>query len=267
MKKWSYLLLSSLLFLTGNSYAQTQLFEIEVGEVAAMDIDRMGFIYIVDHEGNVMQYRDDEEVRRYSPTTPAEVQIDAWAMLNTVLFSPDWQGIRALGQQLTQQSEYLFDEELIEYASVATNATDGGIWVYDQPSFRLKKYYPQQQQVSLDVSIEQILSASYWNPTWMREYQNNLYVVEERMGVFTFDLLGNILSEPTDIGGATVIGFTDDKMYWLKKDQIHFKSLYSTEKNTLDLPAKKVKFAVYSASNHTVYCIVKNKMIAYRMQE
>ncbi|OHX68298.1 hypothetical protein [Flammeovirga pacifica] len=267
VKKWSCLLsISLLLGFTYSSNAQTKLFEVEVGEVAALDIDRMGQIYIVDHEGNVMQYKDDQEIRRYSPTVPAEVQIDAWAMLNTVVFSPDWQGVRILGQQLTQQSEYLFDENLIEYATIATNATDAGIWLYDQPAFRIKKYFPNQQQISIDVSIEQILSTSYWNPTWIREYQNNLYIVEERMGVFTFDLLGNILSEPVDIGGAKVIGLTDDKMYWLKKDQLHFKSLYSTDRETLDLPTKKATFAVYDTSLNRVYCIVKNKLIAYQMQ-
>ncbi|NLR90211.1 hypothetical protein [Flammeovirga agarivorans] len=267
-KNWSYLLINSIICFVLASFTvkgQELLFEVTVGEVSSVDIDRTGKVYVVDSQGNVTQYIGKEVHRRYSPTTPAEIQIDAWPMLNTTVFSPDWQGIQILGQQLTLQNEYLFDPSLVEYASVATNSTDGGIWLYDQPAFRLKKYYPDQNNIGLDVSLEQIINQPSWNPTWIREYQNNLYVVDEYQGLYVFDLLGNILSEPFYISKCRSIGFTDKEFYWLKGGKLKFKSLYGTEEREINLPDRKVNFVLYDATQKRVYCFIKDTMKAYQL--
>ncbi len=269
-KKWNYLLIrSSLLFLlsftTMFTEAQQLLYEIEVGEVVSVDIDRKGYVYVADEQGNLSQWVDGEKKRWYSPSSPAEVQIDAWAMLNTVLFSEDWQGIRILGQQLTEQSEYIFDPGLVEYASVATNASDGGIWLYDQGSFRLKKYFPDVKKISIDVPLEQLINSTSWEPIWMRVHQNNLYVLDRYRGVFTFDLLGNILSEPYAVKKAKAIGLTSEEVYWLEKDELHFKALYSLETRYIKLPLKKVEFVLYDHATQRVFCFKQKMMYAYQL--
>ncbi|WP_205959925.1 hypothetical protein [Flammeovirga aprica] len=270
VKKWNYLLIkSSVLFvaflLSITAQAQQLLYEIEVGEVASVDIDRKGYVYVADEQGNVSQWIEGEKKRWYSPSSPAEVQIDAWAMLNTVLFSEDWQGIRILGQQLTEQSEYIFDPSLVEYASVATNASDGGIWLYDQGSFRLKKYFPDVKTISIDVPLEQLINSASWEPVWMREHQNNLYVLDRYRGIFTFDLLGNILSEPYAVKKAKKIGLTSEEVYWLEKDELHFKALYSLETRYIKLPLKKVEYALYDHTAQRVFCFKQKMMYAYQL--
>lgn len=266
-KNWNFLLLSNLfLVLPFLVPAQTLEFEVEVGEIATVDIDRNGKIYVVDHQGNVAQWVNTTKEKWYSPQAAAEVQIDAWAMLNTVLFSPDWQAIRILGLQLTVQSEYIFSPELIEYASVATNATDGGIWLYDQPAFRMKKYYPSTESLSINVELERLINGNDWNPIWMKEFQNNLYVLDEIKGVYTFDLLGNILSMPYDVKGATLIGLTAKEMYWLENGkEIHFKELYGVKTRFLELPITNVEAILFNDSQNRLYCFKNKKMYAYQL--
>ncbi|AZQ61253.1 hypothetical protein EI427_03160 [Flammeovirga pectinis] len=266
-KNWNFLLLSNLfLVLPFLLTAQTLEFEVEVGEIATVDIDRNGKVYVVDHQGNVAQWVNTTKERWYSPQAAAEVQIDAWAMLNTILFSPDWQAIRILGQQLTVQSEYIFSPELVEYASVATNATDGGIWLYDQSAFRMKKYYPSTESLSINVELERLINGNDWNPIWMKEFQNNLYVLDELNGVYTFDLLGNILSMPYNVKGATLIGLTAKEMYWLEKGkEIHFKELYGVKTRVLELPLTKVEAILFNDSQNRIYCFKNKKMYAYQL--
>lgn len=269
-KKWNFLLIRSsfliiLFFLSFSIDAQKLLYEVEVGEISSVDIDRKGEIYVVDTQGNVSQWSDGKKKRWYSPQAPAEVQIDAWAMLTTVLFSEDWQAIRILGQQLTLQTEYIFDPNLIEYASVATNGSDGGIWLYDQASFHLKKYFPNVSTLSIDVSLEQLINGNVWNPIWMREHQNNLYVLDAYRGLYTFDLLGNILSEPFNVKRAQAIGLSSKEMYWLEKNELHFKELYSLKTRYIILPLKKVDHVVYDHTSKKVYCFRKTMMYAYQL--
>lgn len=268
--KWNYLLLKSnffgVLFLVYSSLSAQELkYQVTVGETEVVDIDRQGAVYVVDNQGNITKWVEGVKHLWYSPEAPAEVQIDASAMLTTVIFSPDWQGIRILGQQLTLQTEYIFDPNLIEYASIASNGSDGGIWLYDQTSFRLKKYFPNVSALSIDVPLEQLVNSSNWNPIWIREYQNNLYVLDAYKGVYTFDLLGNILSKPQDVERAQTIGLTAKEMYWVKKDEVNFKALYSIEKRSISLPIKRVEKVLYDDNTKLLYCFKKEEMYVYQL--
>jgi hypothetical protein len=70
---------------------------------------------------------------------------------------------------------------------------------------------------------------------FLRQYQNNLYLVDRTTGIFVFDNLGNYRKK-LPFPGLDFVTFRGDELVYLGGNQLHFFHLYNLTERTQPLP-------------------------------
>jgi hypothetical protein len=70
---------------------------------------------------------------------------------------------------------------------------------------------------------------------FLRQYQNNVYLVDHTSGIFVFDNLGNYRKKLL-FTGLDFITFRGDELVYLAQGQLHFFHLYNLTERTQALP-------------------------------
>ena len=70
---------------------------------------------------------------------------------------------------------------------------------------------------------------------YLRQYQNNVYLVDKNSGIFVFDNLGNYRKKLPFLG-LDNITFRGDELVYVSGGQLHFFHLYRLSERTQPLP-------------------------------
>lgn len=231
-----YILLIYLFFITSSSIAQTLLHVTDSialpSPVAAVSSDRRNHIFIASVEGSIRKYTPEGDLLlTFSPPKAGEASLlEAWKTMQVFVFYETFQEFLILDRFLNTSNRYTFPMELVGYAQMATFASDQGLWVFDGSDFSLKKYHPQTQQVTIVTSLNLLLDPSNYKVTFMREYQNLVFVGDENSGILIFDNLGNYLKKLA-YPQVKFFTFLDEEIVFLKENKVHFIHLYNQKEN------------------------------------
>ncbi|WP_205619301.1 hypothetical protein [Hymenobacter aerophilus] len=203
----------------------------------AASLDRRGNLYVTDRQNNLRQFGPDgQPLNVYAPPLPGHVmQVEAWNTAKILAFYDDRQQVLLLDRFLSPISELPLLQFLDGQARVATLAPDDRYWLFNESDLTLRQFDATQKRFTISTPLDILIGRSRPDFRFLREYQNNLYLVDKNSGVYVFDSLGNFRKK-LPLPGLTYVGFRGDELYYLAPDGLRFFHLYNLTERTLPLP-------------------------------
>ncbi|HTF80961.1 MAG TPA: hypothetical protein VL947_04535 [Cytophagales bacterium] len=208
-------------------------------------------LYICTGSGQIHKYDSKGNyLLSNSPAKPQRIHnIEALNTIRIFCFYRELQEFNYFDRFLTFENSIRFDPSLIGYARTATVSSDNGIWLFDEADYTIKKYDPVSQKLLHTINYTQVVQGDQ-NVTFMKEYQNKLYVMNRDSGIAIFDNMGNF-SKKIRLPGITQISFYKDEMYALcgkTKYTINLYDALSVQSLALD-----TSYSVYFRSEQYKY--------------
>ncbi|SDL66430.1 hypothetical protein SAMN05421823_107193 [Catalinimonas alkaloidigena] len=237
-----------------------------VGKVQHASLDRNGNLYLTDAKGNVSQYDSTGHfVLGYSPQQIAvPTALEAWPTLRIFVFYRDFQEFVYLDRFLRDSPRYRFSPEAVGFAQAATPSSDNLLWVFDNQNFALLKYNPQTEKALFTTPLDLQLFGADYNITFMREYQNQLFVCDRQGGILVFDNLGNY-KKKLPIKTAWV-GFRNEELYYVDQQELVFYNLYTLRERRVALPLGMTP-ELTMAADQRLFLFSNQQVHIYRLLE
>ncbi len=194
--------------------------------------DRKGQLYLSNQSATV--YRLDSAGTPdliYAPERVAEVSnLEAQSGLRIFLFYREQQSYTFLDRFLTFKSQHYLPQDEIGFAQALTLSADNNLWIFDNSRFSLKKYNPQANFVLIDTPLDLILDFKNYAITQMREYQNRLYMLNDKKEILVFDNLGNF-QESLVTKGWRFFGFHKENIFGITEGKLNLIDLYKDQES------------------------------------
>lgn len=225
-------LLIGICFLTMGGYAQAQTAgpvqkKISVKANASLAVDRLGNVYVVEAR----------QVRKFDPNGRLLARTALRAAPR--VWEP-WNPLRVMAYDTASQTITWYDHHLkpihnqeaggpfaIEPCLVATTP-DHQVWVMDRAERMIRRVDRQQRQASPEFPWP----PDVVRPTFLREYQNLLFLVHDQSMITILNLTGAVIKkwQGTQI---RALGFAGEDMYYLDGGVLHFFHLFSNDTQTV----------------------------------
>ncbi|MCB2407251.1 hypothetical protein [Hymenobacter lucidus] len=229
-------------------------------------LDRRGNLYVSDAQNNVHQYGPDgQPLNTYSPPQPGHTaQIEAWNTSKVLVFYDDRQEILLLDRFMAPLSQVRLPDLLDGMVRAATLAPDDRLWLLDESDLALRQYDPSGQRMGLNTPLDMLIGRARPDFRFMRQYQNNLYLVDRNSGIFVFDNLGNYRKKLPFLGVNT-IGFRGDELYYLLDKTVRFFHLYNLTERTLPLPEVATEVQQVVVGEQFAYVMTAQGVAVYKL--
>jgi len=203
----------------------------------AASLDRRGGLYVADADNNIRQFGPEGlPLNTYAPAQPGHVgQLEAFNLTNTLVFYDDRQQLVLLDRFLAPLSELRLADYLDGTVRVATLAPDNQIWLLDESTLTLREFDPGTLRLVQNTPLDLLIGRTRPDFRFIRQYQNNTYLVDKTTGVYVFDNLGNY-KKKLPLPGLNTVGFRGDELYYLDDNQVRFFHLYNLTARAVALP-------------------------------
>jgi len=258
-------LIFTLLFFIPKADKKLQLIrEVSINTPSKVSVDRAGNIYIVDNTDQLHRYNPNGEYQLdYSPPKPADITLmEAWQGLRIFLFFRDLQEYSFLNRYLAnQQGNYNFVN--IGFVEMAAPSYDNNIWLIDQVDFSMKKYGIFKQETLSTTPFDLLLNPEQYEITFIKEYQNKVYVGDRNSGILLFDNFGNFIRRYTQ-PGLNSFNFYKDIIYFIHDGKIILINLYNDGRQEITLP-KEVSYNHVLIYDERYYLFTDSSMQIYKL--
>lgn len=224
---------------SGYSQQLTLLKEIQITEPVSASVDRRGNLFVAERSGVINKYSQngDVELNYASSRNTRPTLLEAWTSLDILLFFEATQSVTILNRFLTLKSEYSLSDR-IGFARLATFNFESNLWVIDDSDFTLKMLDLTINRVTISVSLNQILNPDDYQFSFIREYQNLLFVADVHTGVLVLDNLGNYL-RTIPVKDIQHFGFRNNEIYFQSPEGLIFIDIYTGDQRKMDVPNAK----------------------------
>ena len=211
-----------------------------------VSIDRQGNLYASSLNGSIDKYNSNGVLQsHYSPTMKSAPRIiEAWQGLRVFAFYKDFQEYSFFNRFLGESERYSFEnQQVVSYASLSTIAADNNIWVLDAQALSLKKVDTNNNEVISETNLSLVLKNKTNEFTYIREYQNLLFISDNKNGVLVFDNIGNYL-ETLPIFDLNFFSFKDSALISIQNGNILYFDIYTKQKKEVRLPDPSYTFVL-----------------------
>ncbi|UII33052.1 hypothetical protein LVD17_04320 [Fulvivirga ulvae] len=227
-------------------------------------IDRLNHIYIADKKGNLNQYSNTSLIQTFSPQQTGSITlVEAWNPLKIFVFYADFQEYAFLDRFLSASQRFKAPE-LSRFSGMMTMSTDNNLWIVDYINFGLRKYNISFGDYTINTPFDLILDPDKYEITFIREYQNLVFISDKNSGILVFDNLGNYLKK-IQVKGVSHFSFTGDDLYYIAEGALISTNIYSGKKSALPLP-KEALFAFLYEDNKLAL-VSENMLTGYLIKE
>ncbi|GAA3921614.1 hypothetical protein [Hymenobacter algoricola] len=237
---------------------------IALNKPGAASVDRRGNLYVADAQDNIHQYgADGQALNVYSPPQPGHTaQIEAWNTSKILVFYDDRQQVLLLDRFMAPITQVRLTDFLDGQIRTATLAPDDRLWLFNESDLTLRQFDPSPQRLTLSTPLDLIIGRSKPDFRFLRQYQNNLYLLDRTSGVFVFDNLGNYRKKLPFLGLST-LGFRDDELYYLTENTVHFFHLYNFTERTLLVYVPQVQQVLFG--EQYAYVLTPASILVYKL--
>jgi hypothetical protein len=228
----------------------TKLAEIAFPDLQAWSIDRRGQLFLADSKGNIYQYGSDfKEILNYSPPRPGKIGLlEAWNTQRILAFYPDYQFVFLLDRFLVPNPPDPIKLSEAGFIRLITFAGDQNFWLIDDTDLNLKKWDRQLEQFVVSNPLNLMIKGDIKNLSYMREYQNRVFISDPDAGIHIFDNLGNYISTYNDLK-VKWFSFSGDNLLSIRDQNLIIKNIYSLSTQEIPLPGK-YKSIILSEKNY-----------------
>ena len=223
-------------------------------------IDTNGAIFLSFEGGGITKYSAElDSLFSYSPSKIGDTKlIEAGNGLIIFAFYEFFQEYLLTNRFLAQPTRTSFSNSEIDYIDLATQSLDNNIWLIENTEFRLIKFNPDLKIIEFETVLNTIIENQDNNFTFMKEYQNQLFIVDEKSGIYVFDNLGNFSKHIPAITNKCT--FKGNNIIYVEKEEVVIVDIYSTREVRDNLKNEDIT-GVMKHKNNTYYvyptCLVR----------
>lgn len=221
-------------------YAQQKLIAtVPIESVQSAYIDRPGDLYILQKDNSLKKFDIHGKLVSEDVFTKTPTVFDPRDGSRSFLYNHKTQQFSFFSQETRQdfsvEQQYAIDPVLV------CSSGDYQIWILDGADWSLKRVNPSLSKVITEASIDQKQFSHPPEFTFLREYQNFLFVVEKKTGILVFNSLGKQIKKIA-VPEIEYLNFIGEELYYKKGNTLFFYDLFdATERQiTVDAACKFV---------------------------
>ena len=187
--------------------------------------DNLGNLYILTADNALEKYdAAGHRLARYSNNRLGQAtSIDAANPLKLLVWYADFRTAVFLDRSLTELGMLSLDAVGFSVVRSVAMSFDGNLWAYDEALFKLKKIGPDGMVLFETPALNQLVATP---PTadMLKEIGNQVYLADQRQGMFVFDQYAALITTWNDRQGKDFYA-VDDRQYYLTEQGLH---IYNT---------------------------------------
>lgn len=207
-----------LLFFPGLLFSQEQ--KLVLKGTDHISLSRQGNVFAATEKGDVLMLDSmGNQLQHFSPRLTARIHLlEAWNGLRIFAFNRDFQNYFILDRFLLSDGPASLNREQ-GYARLMAPSQDGNLWLLDEASFELQKINLSNGQLLFSTPLNLILQGKSYDFSFMREYQNQLYLADKLGPALMFDLNGSF-NKKLPLQNCSWFGFDGEELLSIQKEEI-----------------------------------------------
>lgn len=226
-------------------------------EIVNVSVDRIGNFFLLRKKGGIKKYDADGKVMASLPKRKPTL-IEPWYHPSIFIYDRKTQKYFSFGRLFENVKEYKLAPEFAIEPNLVCPTHDNRLWILDRADYSLKKVNPLNQEVINEFTLD--LGSSTPEFTYLREYQNLIFLQEKNVGIWIVNALGKIIIK-IEIKNPGNFGFFGQELYYLENNSIRFFDLLTETRHELPLHGD-LKFAIVT-DERILTVSTKNKIILY----
>jgi hypothetical protein len=212
---------------TAANSRQAKIATIEIENIMAVYVDRPGDLYIrlkenlikkFDLQGKLLgEIKFDHPITTFDPRDGARMFVYSDKTKLCSFFS-----------QETKQ-EFLIEQHYAIEPTLTCSSGDHQLWILDRSDWSIKRVNPIESTVMAEGFIDQKQFSVPPQFTFMREYQNFLFLIEKNTGILIFNGLG-IQIKKIEMPEVEYLNFLGEELYYKKNDKLIFYNLFDASR-------------------------------------
>ena len=228
-----------------------------------ISLSRQGNVFAASTRGDVLMLDSSGKIlQRFSPRKPARIHLlEAWNGLRIFAFNRDFQSYYLLDRFLLSDGPVSLDQEK-GYARLLAPAQDGNLWLLDEASFQLRKINPASGNVLFSTPLDLILSGRPYEFSFMREYQNQLYLADKTGALLVFDQNGSFRKK-LPLENCSWFGFDGEELLALQQGELIRYHPFRLTMRKEALPAGLQEATEVLKLNGRFWALVKGELLLF----
>ena len=257
-----------LLLCLSKSKAQEFQFIAKIDTVAKLaSVDNFGNLFVVTPKNEVLKYNPQGKfLWNYTNKTFGDItQLDVTDPLRVILFYPGFQQIVVLNNNLSEISQYSFNQNPEKQITLIASANNNGFWVYDQINRELKKL---TNSFTDDLKTGNIYQRNGFDmqANFMVSDEQYVFINDVQEGVRIFDQYGNFVKTAVieaenefEVNGSEIYFFKNKKLMGYNYLTFEYKEvLLPTKSNISNALLRFNRLIILNEKGLTLWAIKKN---------
>lgn len=203
--------------------------EFAITDVSRAALDRLGNLYLVLPHSTLRKYDTDgnflNEVRLSDSVNIAS--LEPWNPLRIFIYDSRKREVLLLDRFLAPLDTLPLDPSIAIEPALASPLPTNSIWILDRADNSLKKSDPDATHVLMEITLD-LPKGKKPQYTYLREYQNQLFLIDRLLGVSIFSVVGKAIRN-FPVPNLGFVGFLGEEIYYLDNGRLKFYDLYSEE--------------------------------------
>lgn len=233
------------------------------GEFTEITCDNMGFLYALNSKNNVLKFNlSGDTLYTFEDKSFPVDHVDAFSGLKVLVYNSQQNIVAFLDKTLSFINAPIQLDNLnipISYAVAASR--DNNFWVFDEAAQELKKYDQNSKELNNSGNLT-LVAGKTIQPTYLKEKNSKVYLLDSIQGVFQFDHLGTFIFQFKKIT-ANKIEIKGDKIIFLKDKELYLYDTILLESQKIDL-GNVVAVKDFTLSNRNLLVLTEQNIQVYR---
>ena len=248
--------------------AQEFQFIVKIDTVAKLaSVDNFGNLFVVTPKNEVLKYNPQGKfLWNYTNKTFGDIsQLDVTDPLRVILFYAGFQQIVVLNNNLSEISQYSFNQNPEKQITLIASANNNGFWVYDQINRELRKL---TNSFTDDLKTGNIYQRNGFDmqANFMVSDEQYVFINDVQEGVRIFDQYGNFMKTAVieaenefEVNGSEIYFFKNQKLMGYNYLTFEYKEvLLPTKSNILNALLRFNRLIILNEKGLTLWAVKKN---------
>lgn len=228
--------------------------ELSLKNIDNVSVDRLGDLFIVFKNGEIKKY--DANGRELAALKKGKLPtlIEPWYHPRIFVYHRSTQERIVYDHNLQSPQIDKVDPSIAVNPFLVCPTNDNKLLVLDQGDWSIKKANPNTSKVMVEFTIDTVgMSTPIF--TYLREYQNLIFLLDKYSGIFIFSNLGKRINHIK----CTIqnFGFYGEELFYLVGDHVVFYDLYSEK--TREVKIEPGKFVI--VTDERIFLVKNNDRI------
>ena len=201
-------------------------------EIIFAAIDRAGDFYVVLQSGEINKYDKNGIILGTYIHEGAPTLFDPSNAIRLLVYYKKEHLFTWLSPDLGANPFQSIDSSIAIDVSLICPSGDQNIWILDDADLGLKKVSQVDSRVLVEFSIRDQFKENRF--TWMREYQNFLFLLDPKIGIFVYNSVGKQIRK-IQAAGTNYFNFLGEELYYIEGNKLIFLDLFTAETREMNM--------------------------------